>query len=145
MLKTAAPFNSSFKQVPTLLYRNFYLHFLLACASCSIRDTSYCPYGSSLKDIGIFSRFSTPSFPMPAVFYFYSSRFLTNFWPLYITDVFYGWPLKGAIHKLCRLGRGRGVTSPKDDLLHRPYLIKNCWFWDNIVYGRPFSSFSVAK
>ena len=29
----------------------------------------------------------------------------------------------GAVHKLCRLGRGVGV-SPKDDLLHRPYLIK---------------------
>ena len=28
----------------------------------------------------------------------------------------------GAIHKLSRLGRGRGL--PKDDLLKRPYLIK---------------------
>ena len=29
----------------------------------------------------------------------------------------------GAVHKLCRLGRERG-GSPKDDLLHRPYLMK---------------------
>ena len=32
--------------------------------------------------------------------------------------------LSGAVHKICRLGRG-GVGSPKDDLLHRPYLIKS--------------------
>ena len=29
----------------------------------------------------------------------------------------------GAVHKLCRLGRVEG-GSPKNDLLHRPYLIK---------------------
>ena len=29
----------------------------------------------------------------------------------------------GAVHKLCRLGRGEG-GSTKEDLLHRPYLIK---------------------
>ena len=29
----------------------------------------------------------------------------------------------GAVHKLCRLGRGKG-GSPKDDLVNRPYLIK---------------------
>ena len=31
--------------------------------------------------------------------------------------------LIGAVHKLCRLGRGEG-GSPKDDLVHRPYFIK---------------------
>jgi hypothetical protein len=30
---------------------------------------------------------------------------------------------KGTVHKLCRLGRG-GRVSPKDNLLHRLYLIK---------------------
>ena len=30
----------------------------------------------------------------------------------------------GAVHKLCRLGRGGEGGSPKDDLLHRPYLMK---------------------
>ena len=29
----------------------------------------------------------------------------------------------GVVHKLCRLVRGEG-GSPKDDLLHRPYIIK---------------------
>ena len=29
----------------------------------------------------------------------------------------------GAVHKLCQLGRGES-GSPKDDLLHRPYLMK---------------------
>ena len=29
----------------------------------------------------------------------------------------------GAVHKLCHLGREEG-GRPKDDLLHRPYLIK---------------------
>ena len=53
----------------------------------------------------------------------------------------------GAVHKLCRLGKDGGEGgSPKDDLLHRPLLIKkttmgeelkNCQFWDDIVYGRP--------
>ena len=28
----------------------------------------------------------------------------------------------GAVHKLCRLGRGEGGSS-KDDLLHRPYAL----------------------
>ena len=86
------------------------ISFYVACASCSIRDISYCPYGSSLKDVGIFSRFSTPSFPMQAVFYFYSSRFLTNFWPLPSSTLptsFMDDPL-GAIHKICRLYRARG-------------------------------------
>jgi hypothetical protein len=43
--------------------------------------------------------------------------------------------LLGAVDKLCRLGRGEGVAPKvKDDLLHRPYLIKggegvkNCRF-----------------
>ena len=30
----------------------------------------------------------------------------------------------GAVHKLCHLGRVEEGGSPKDDLLHRPYLIK---------------------
>ena len=53
------------------------------------------------------------------------------------------------VHKLCCLGGGMG-GSPKDDLLHRPNLIKkmagggwrgeggkNSRFWDDIVYGCP--------
>ena len=50
----------------------------------------------------------------------------------------------GVIYKLCRLGRGGG-GGPKDDLLQKPYLIKNCQFWDNIFYGRPLTVFQNSR
>ena len=46
--------------------------------------------------------------------------------------------LLGAVHKICCIGRGEGV-SPKDNLLHRSYLIKKTTRGSkiDIVYGRP--------
>ena len=40
---------------------------------------------------------------------------------------------QGAIHKLCRLGRGEDGVGPKDDLLNRPYLINKTTLYDNVM------------
>ena len=42
---------------------------------------------------------------------------------VYYFILFYSYRYLRAVRKLCRLGRGEG-GSPKDDLLHRPYIIK---------------------
>ena len=39
------------------------------------------------------------------------------------SDQLYSSGYLGAVHKLCRLGKGEGC-SPKNDLLNKPYLIK---------------------
>ena len=54
--------------------------------------------------------------------------------------------LLGAVHKLYCHGRGE-EGRPKDNLLHRPYLIKKenkvgikkFQFWDDMVYGWPLT------
>ena len=47
--------------------------------------------------------------------------------------------MKGAVHKLCSLGRGEG-GSLKDDLLNRPYLIIKKPSW-----GRGGQKFPILR
>ena len=50
----------------------------------------------------------------------------------------------GAIHRLCCVKRGGGRVKYCQFYLVKSRLregegVKNCWFWDDIVYGRPLS------
>ena len=78
------------------------------------------------------------TYPPAFTFLWYKCWQSGHFWTTYL----------GAVHKLCRL-KGGGVKNCKFYLVKRRLRggegVKNCWFWDDIVYGRPPTVFSASR